>query len=166
MPKGNPHPVGGRRKSPAFKVAHMAEALRKGAGIPSAAAAILAKAYGSCSPETVRNYLKRYPRLQETINAQIEINLDTAEAKLLTAINEGRDWAVKFYLETKGKSRGYSKRTEIAGVPGQPLVMTDARQWIVDQLDEMESRLRSQPSGESGPPAAPGPAETPAQTVH
>ena len=39
----------------------------------------------------------------------------------------------------------YSRRTELAGVPGVPLVVTDARQWLADQLDEMEERLGQAP---------------------
>jgi hypothetical protein len=152
---------------PRYKIEHVAEALRKGAGIPSAAAKILGQAYGrSVTADTIREYMKRHPKLRDEVEAQIEEHLDMAEAKLLTAINAGADWAVKFYLETQGKRRGYSRRQEIAGVPGQPVVVTDARQWLVAQLDQMGERLRLEPSRESGPAASGGESKTPEETVH
>jgi hypothetical protein len=39
---------------PRFKVKDVAEALQKGAGVPSLAAQILEKIYGACSAQTVR----------------------------------------------------------------------------------------------------------------
>jgi hypothetical protein len=165
--KGNPRPSfrgGGPQR---FTLKEMEEALRRGAGLPVPAAGILTATLGRhCTPQTVRNYLKRYPSLREAVAQQIENNLDTAEAKLLSAMNNGQDWAIKFYLETQGKHRGYSRRQEIAGVPGQPIQVTDAREWIVAQLDEMESRLRLESGGAGGPAAASGPAEAPQKTLH
>ena len=156
--------TGGRK--PVFKMQHMEQALRQGAGIPSAAALILERAYGHCTAQTVRNYLHRYPKLRQMVEEVIEDNIDKAEAKLITAIHEGSDWAVKFYLETKGKNRGYTKRQEIAGVPSQPLVVTDARQWLVEQLDEMESRIRPEPSREDRPLIEARADEAPPETFH
>jgi hypothetical protein len=160
-----------RRYKVRYKLKHVAEALRKGAGIPSAAAVILAKSYGHCSSKTVRNYLQRYPQLQKEVDDQVETNLDAAEAKLLNAIEKNEDWAIKFYLETKGRNRGYSRRNEIAGVPGQPIVVTDARQWITNQLNEMDERLRiepsrPEPSGADGPVISNGEGQADTETVH
>lgn len=149
-----------------FKLQHIAEALRKGAGIPSAAAGLLAPAYGGCTAQTVRNYMARYPQLRQVANEAVEVNLDLAETKLLSAINEGTDWAVKFYLETKGKNRGYTRRQEIAGVPGAPVVVTNARDWIIGELDGMDARIRPEPGGADGE-ARPGGAPAPhPETVH
>jgi hypothetical protein len=149
-----------------FRVSHIKEALIKGAGIPSVAAKILAQAYGSCTPPTVRNYIKRYPKLQAVVANALDENLDLAESKLLVALNQGADWAVKFYLETQGKSRGYTKRSEIAGVPQQPIVVTNAREWLTEQLDNMEARLRQEPGRPHGAAGTDGTAETAQKTVH
>lgn len=144
-----------------FTLKQMSEALKKGAGISSAAAQIL-----HCTPMTVRNYLKRYPQLQAQIDEAVEANLDLAESKLLNAIGNGQDWAVKFYLEFKGRSRGYNRRHEIAGVPGAPVMVTDARSWLADELDQMESRLRPEPGGTNGDARPDGEGEVPQATVH
>jgi hypothetical protein len=152
---------------PRFKVSHVEAALKKASGIPSAAAEILANAYGSCSAQTVRNYMKRHPKLREVVDEQQEVTIDLAETKLLNALAAGNEWAIMFYLEMKGRNRGYSRRQEIAGVPGQPLVvMPDARQWLVTQLDQMESRLRLEPSGAHGAAKPTGADEAAEETVH
>jgi hypothetical protein len=163
-PKRKTTYTGGQQER--FKLKHMEEALRRGAGITSAAALILQKAYGHCTSQTVRNYMARHPQLRQAVEEAIEDNIDKAEARLLTAIGEGTDWAVKFYLETKGKNRGYTRRQEIAGVPAQPLVVTDARSWLVEQLDEMESRIRPQSGGADSPLIEAGPPEAPPETFH
>jgi hypothetical protein len=40
---------------------------------------------------------------------------DDAESALYKAVLEGEPWAVKFFLSTQAKDRGYSLRTELAG---------------------------------------------------
>ena len=37
----------------------------------------------------------------------VETNLDTAESRLTAAIEDGAGWAIKFFLQCKGKERGY-----------------------------------------------------------
>lgn len=147
-------------------VAVMAEALRRGGGIVAAAVEILKQDGRPASDQKVRRWIKHYPSVAAAVDDARERNLDVAESKLLTAIKESEDWAIKFYLETQGKGRGYTKRSEIAGVPGQPLMVTDAREWLTDQLDQMESRLRQEPGGTDSPPQPGGPPETPAETIH
>jgi hypothetical protein len=107
-----------------FKVEHVEAALRKSFGLISPAAEILAQAYGSCTPRTVRNYLDRHPALREVIEEIIERNLDLAENRLITAISESNMTAVIFYLKTKGRDRGYVERVEASGIGGAPLNQT------------------------------------------
>jgi len=57
----------------------------------------------SCSPASVRNYIKRYPSLGRVVAEVVEQNLDLAEHKLPGMINEGNMTAVIFYLKTKGR---------------------------------------------------------------
>jgi len=44
-----------------------------------------------------------------------------AETGLYKAIREGKDWAIKYILSTKGKSRGYVERQEVTGADGKPM---------------------------------------------
>src|SRR5262245_37509434 len=75
---------------PRFAVADVEAALVKASGLITPAADILAKAYGSCTPATVRNYVKRHKRLQEAVNQTVEHALDLAEHKLLGAVTKGQ----------------------------------------------------------------------------
>ena len=59
------------------------------------------------SRQTVRNYFKRYPELEENMNDELESILDVVESKLMKKVQEEESWAIKFYLQTKGKARGY-----------------------------------------------------------
>lgn len=147
----------------------MADAMRRGGGIVAAAAEILKQDGRPISTDVIRRYLKKYPAVKAAQDEAVERNLDVAESKLLTAIKNGEDWAIKFYLETKGKSRGYCRRQEISGVAGQPVqVSIDARKWLNDQLDQMGARLqqRPEPSGTDGPAEPQGTPEGSTPTVH
>ena len=95
---------------PRFKIKQVEEALRKSAGIISAAAKILEAAGGSCTPQTVRNYIKRHPSLQTVIEETVELNLDLAESNLIAKIGNKNMTAIIFYLKTKGKHRGFVER--------------------------------------------------------
>jgi hypothetical protein len=106
-----------------LKHEHVAAALRQSAGIVSAAAQVLEAAYGSCTPMTVRNYLSRHPSLKKVLDETIELNLDLAESQLLKAVRTGDDWAVRFFLETKGKHRGYTRKMEHGGEGGGPVII-------------------------------------------
>lgn len=123
-----------------YTVDQIARALRKTAGITSAAAQSL-----KCDPETVRRYIQRYPQLREVLEEIVERNIDLAESKLLQAMARDVDWAVKFYLETKGKHRGYSRRVEatMTANVNVNITVTDARRAFYDELDAMVARRRS-----------------------
>ena len=127
------------------------------------AAKILQAAYGSCTPRTVRNYVKRHPRLVEVIEETVELNLDTAERKLMTLIASGNLGAVIFYLKTKGKSRGYVERVEATGSGGGQIkidieTVRNARQRNLELVEEVARRLAG---GAAGAPAAGGAGESP-----
>jgi len=46
-----------------------------------------------------------------------------AETGLYKAIREGKDWAIKYILSTKGKSRGYVERQEVTGANGGAIIV-------------------------------------------
>lgn len=104
-----------------FKVRDVEAALRSTAGLITPAAEQLAKAYGSCTRATVRNYIARHPTLRDAIEETIERTLDVAENKLINAIGSGNLTAIIFYLKTKGRERGYVERQEQTGPGGSQL---------------------------------------------
>ena len=117
----------GRRK---FLVSQVAEALQESHGLQKLAAEEL-----HCSRRTISNYIKKYPTVAEAYDEAREVVLDVAESKLYKAINDGKEWAIKFYLSTVGKSRGYTQKQEIehsgevkSGVLVAPAEMT-AEAW-------------------------------------
>jgi len=148
---------------PKLKLQHVEDALRQAGGILSTAAKILETAYGSCTPRTVRNYVKRHPRLAEVIEETVELNLDTAESQLMSLIANGNLGAVIFYLKTKGKARGYVERVEATGSGGGPIkidieTVRNARQRNLELVEEVARRLAS---GAAGAPPAGGAGEDP-----
>ena len=65
-----------------------------------------------CNPKTVYRSIERYPALKDVLSEARESSVDLAESKLMEAIEEGNITAIIFFLKTRGKSRGYSERSE------------------------------------------------------
>ena len=65
-----------------------------------------------CSHQTIYNYARRHPTIQQAIDANRGELLDHAESKLRNAIMDGESWAVQFALRTIGRNRGYVERLE------------------------------------------------------
>ena len=59
--------------------------------------------------------------LQDVLKNAREQLVDLAEASLLSMITGGHYGATRFALETLGKRRGYTSRTELTGADGVPL---------------------------------------------
>jgi hypothetical protein len=92
------------------------EAIKGSRGIKTAICARL-----TCSRQTLDNYLARYPELVALVENERESIIDLAETKLLKALQGDDMRAILFVLETMGKGRGWSKRTEVTGADGAPL---------------------------------------------
>ena len=103
-----------------FELHHIEEALRKSAGLVTPAAKLLEAAYGSCTPATVRNYLKRYKSLRIVVQETVELNLDLAEGGLIANIADRKEASIFFYLKTKGRARGYVERVGYVDKDNQP----------------------------------------------
>lgn len=56
--------------------------------------------------------INRSARLQQLLQEEREVVTDSAELKLYQAIMNGDMIAVKYYLSTQGRTRGYVIRTE------------------------------------------------------
>ena len=61
---------------------------------------------------TVDNYLARWKKVNDAYEEERESITDLAETKLIKEINDGNFPAIKFYLSTKGRDRGYVERQE------------------------------------------------------
>ena len=101
-----------------YTIDQVVEALRTSAGIKSAAAKKL-----GCAPSTLSGYFERHPELHDALRQIDEDLLDLAEGKLIGHIQSGSLDALKFFLSTKGKARGYTKRIENTGKDGAPLTL-------------------------------------------
>ena len=110
---------------PRFTQRQMIDALTKAKGMVSVAARSL-----DCDPETVRNYVARYPKVAEAIREARELTLDISELALYKAIQEGEGWAIKYMLATQGKNRGYVERQEITGADGQP------QKYVIEHVND------------------------------
>lgn len=62
-----------------------------------------------CSSTTVYRYIEKHPTVKAAKEEEDGKLLDLAEGKLETAINAGDPWAIKFYLRTKGRERGFGE---------------------------------------------------------
>jgi hypothetical protein len=94
---------------PKYKAETMATALAESKGLVSVTAKRL-----SCSPTTVRAYIRRYPTVKQVVDDSRESITDLAELKLWDAINRGEPWAIQFWLRTQARERGYSDRYDLA----------------------------------------------------
>jgi hypothetical protein len=141
-----------------FTVAQIERALKSQAGIQTAAARALQAETGKpCSRELVAQAVHRSKRLQDACAAAREFTVDMAEQIMVEALQNKDIVAAKFYLETLGKGRGFSKRLEMTGKDGRPLEIgvpaqvAEARQRNEQLIDDVASRA----PGADDPAAAP-----------
>ncbi len=62
---------------------------------------------------TAKKYCNEYEETKQALKDETEKTIDMAESALLESIKGGDVQAAKWYLSTKGKSRGYSEKHEI-----------------------------------------------------
>jgi hypothetical protein len=121
-----------------FSVKQVAAALELAGGIYTGAAEKL-----GCAPNTIRNYVERYPRLKRICDTVVDQHLDMAETKLLKAIDAENMTAIIFFLKTKGKHRGYSERHEVTAADGKPLISPAEVSTLSDE--QLERLARGEP---------------------
>lgn len=109
--------------------------------IPGSAGIVttIAKRVG-CSWHTCKKYIETYPTIRDAYQDECESLTDYAESKLIEAIKAGDLAAVKYYLSTKGKNRGYSERQEVTGKDGGPVELA-----IVERIVEPEHGSTDEP---------------------
>jgi len=91
-----------------FNVGMMRSALKKSGGNVTDAAKIL-----DCSVFTIYYYLRKYKSLADLRKELVEATLDLAEDAMINKIKQGHWPAIRYYLSTKGKQRGYTERSEV-----------------------------------------------------
>jgi DNA polymerase elongation subunit (family B) len=63
---------------------------------------------------TIDRYENKYPRVRQAIQNDLNRVLDKAESNLFVKIMEGNIDISKWFLSRKGKTRGYTGRTELS----------------------------------------------------
>jgi len=71
--------------------------------------------------QTIYRYFDRYPDLEEASQEYLDSVSDVAEHHLIEAVMEGNSWAVRYWLSTRGKNRGYSTRSEATFNSSNPM---------------------------------------------
>lgn len=99
----------------------LVEAVREARGLISLAALRL-----DCSPDLIHAAVAREPSVARAVREARELLKDVAEENLVKLIEQGELGAIKYYLSTQAKDRGYIERQEHqhAGPDGGPLVLT------------------------------------------
>ena len=89
-----------------------------------------------CSPETVRTYMQRYPKVRQAQIDASELVNDLAEGALVKAILAGEPWAVQFRLRTKGRDRGYGDKiaAEVSGPDNSMLPLVVLQPGMYESL--------------------------------
>jgi transposase-like protein len=72
----------------------------------------IARSFG-VSRQSVWDFVRRYPELEQLANDSRETLVDEAEDKLLAAVRKGAPWAISLVLTTRGRKRGYVKEADV-----------------------------------------------------
>lgn len=120
-------------------IAQCKEALEKNAGLVTLAA----KALG-ISHQALSARIKRNPQLQG-IRASVEVQmLDIAEGATYTLLQNKDPGTVRWYLEQKGRERGYvGKRVEVSG-PDGGAIPVEISSLSADELDQRLAEVERQ----------------------
>ncbi len=93
---------------PRYSDRQIAEALKRARGMVYVAAQLL-----GCSHNTIIARLAKSEKLRAVKEAEHGKILDTAELKLIEAVQRGDLPAIKYILSTQAKARGYVEKTEV-----------------------------------------------------
>lgn len=98
------------------------------------------------SPETMKNYMKRWPELRKVVKQCKRHALDRAERKLIDLIDRGDFRAIKYFLSCQGKKRGYGTqkvKIETNNV-GLPIGVSEEAPQLPDDLKrEILNKVRA-----------------------
>jgi hypothetical protein len=91
-----------------YDPAQVIQAIKTARGLIVAAAEIL-----QCDRGVIYDYRDRHPEVRAALTKANELQLDTAELQLFSAIDRGEAWSICFFLKTRGRHRGYVERHEV-----------------------------------------------------
>jgi hypothetical protein len=129
-----------------YTVRQVGLALDAGGGFVTYAARIL-----KCRVETVRQYIKNYPILQELLIDVNECHLDTSEIALFRKRDAGDNTAILFHLKCKGKKRGW---IDNAAININAEVDLERANWK-DLVDDAMNQLSGAPPAVCKTPSEP-----------
>jgi len=136
---------------PRFTPAEIRDALRAGAGVFTAAAAILTKlGKGPIAATGVKAAVKRSKALTAFRAELLEETLDLAEAQVLTGIKRGDKTMVIFYLRCFGKARGWVQHLDLNVEAPIPVAVSNAGEALAKAakaLTPEQLRAALSPSG-------------------
>jgi hypothetical protein len=121
---------------PKYSKSDVEAAVRMSRGIWSEAARIL-----KVSPSTMRRYRYKWPHLEDIREEANEDALDHGEAMLQRHIDLGSLQALTFYLSTRGKERGFTKRTEKASINVDLSQLSDSQLELLTKGKKIEEVL-------------------------
>lgn len=84
-------------------------------------------------------WLNENEKYCEAVDMVTERNIDFVEGKLMKGIQEGSERLITYYLDNKGKSRGYGKSLTVSGDPANPVTV---QQTTPEQVEAARQKLR------------------------
>ncbi len=97
----------------------------------------------NCDWNTAKKYVTKYATVEAAYDAECEAVLDMAESRVIEMMKEKDGTMLRYYLSTKGKSRGYVERQEVTGADGKDIGMkiTDWREEYKKRREAVEETL-------------------------
>lgn len=110
--------------------------IKKAEAALRATGGVIAEAARLCgvSRPTFYAFMQKHPELHDVRDDCTEELLDVAEDKLRNAIHGGCGKSVRWFLETRGRGRGYVRREERSGPNGEPLQFEAIERVIKDPV--------------------------------
>lgn len=125
-----------RGRKPKLSIARAKQALEKSGSIRTIAAKMLA-----VHRSTLCSFMNKHPSLQAFADDIEEVLKDDAEDQVIKAIRAGDMPTVRWYMELKGKDRGYVRRVESTGSGGGPVEVQQKHDLSGYSDEELEQML-------------------------
>ena len=74
------------------------------------------------SCQAVSQRIHRHPKIEAAYENILIRQVDFAESKLHKNISDGKETSIIYFLNCKGRDRGYRHRTELTGAGGKDLI--------------------------------------------